>query len=122
MRSANLWRSFGYAFAGLGHVLRTQRNFRIHLVIVALIVSVGFYVGLAGVEWAVLIICIALVLAGEMMNTVVETIVDMASPEYHPLAKIAKDVAAAAVLLTAIASVLVGLLVLGPHLLRLGGR
>ncbi len=122
MRSANLWRSFGYAFAGLVHVLRTQRNFRIHLVIVALVVSLGLYVGLAGVEWAVLIICIALVLAGEMMNTVVETIVDMASPEYHPLAKIAKDVAAAAVLLTAIASVLVGLLVLGPHLLRLGGR
>jgi diacylglycerol kinase len=122
MRSANLWRSFGYAFVGLAHMLRTQRNFRIHLAIAALVVSVGFYVDLTWVEWAIVTICIALVLIGEMMNTVVETIVDLASPEYHPLAKIAKDVAAAAVLLIAIVSVVVGLLVLGPHLLKLGGR
>lgn len=121
MRSANLWRSFGYAFAGLGYVLRTQRNFRIHLAVAGLAVAVGLYLGLGWLEWAVVIICIALVLIGEMVNTVIEAIVGLASPAYHPLAKIAKDVAAGAVLLTALASVIVGLLVLGPHLLlRLG--
>ncbi len=121
MRSANLWRSFGYAFAGLAHVLRTQRNFRIHLTAAALVVGVGLYVDLNWFEWALVTICIALVLIGEMMNTVIEAVVDLAAPQYHPLAKIAKDVAAGAVLLTAIATVIVGLLVLGPHLLlRLG--
>ncbi len=121
MRSANLWRSFGYAFAGLTYVLRTQRNFRIHLTVAVLVISLSLYEGLSWLQWALVTICIALVLIGEMMNTVIEAVVDLASPQYHPLAKVAKDVAAGAVLLTAFASIFVGLMVLGPPLLlRLG--
>lgn len=119
MRSANLWRSFSYAFAGLAYVFRTQRNFRVHLAIALPAIAIGLYVGLSGPEWAVLTLIITLVLFAEMLNTVVESTIDLASPEYHPLAKVAKDVAAGAVLLTAIAALIVGLLLLGPHLFRL---
>jgi diacylglycerol kinase len=119
MRSANLWRSFGYAFAGIAYVFRTQRNFRIHLAIAMPAVAIGLYVGLDWVEWATLTLIIAIVLFAEMLNTVIESVVDLASPQLHPLAKIAKDVAAGAVLLTALAALIVGLLLLGPHLLRM---
>ncbi len=121
MRSANLWRSFGYACAGIVHTVRTQRNFRIHLAIATIAVALSLYVGLSATEWAILTLTIGMVLGGEMLNTVVEAIVDLASPDYHPLAKVAKDVAAAAVLVTAIAAALVGLLLLGPHLLAKWG-
>ena len=74
---------------------------------------------LDAVRWAVLVLTIALVFFAEMVNTVVEAIVDLVTPEYHPLAKVAKDVSAGAVLVTAMAAVVVGLLILGPPLLIL---
>lgn len=110
--------SFRWAFAGIWYVLRTQRNFRIHLLITAGVVAAGVWLGLSALEWAVIALTIALVLMAEMFNTVAETAIDMVAPRYHPLAKIAKDVAAGAVVVCAIISVIVGLLVLGPRLVQ----
>lgn len=116
MRSRNLIDSFRHAFAGLGYALRTQRNTRIHLTIALGVVVLGLCLDLTTTQWAILALTIGMVLVSEMLNTVAETIVDLISPGYHPLAKVIKDVTAGAVLLTAIFSVAVGLLVLGPPL------
>lgn len=107
---------FGYAFHGLWYALRTQRNARVHLVVAILVTIAGILLHLSALEFAIIAIAIAGVFIAEMFNTVIEICVDLAQPEYHPLAKIAKDVAAGAVLLSAMLAVVVGLLVLGPHL------
>lgn len=109
-------RSFHYAFAGVGYLFRTQRNARIHLVIGTAACAVGVWVGLTRTEWAVIIFTIALVLILEGLNTAIEAAIDLASPQFHPLAKIVKDLAAGMVLIAAIASIGVGLLILGPPL------
>jgi diacylglycerol kinase len=109
--------SFGYAFAGLAYCFRTQRNFRIHISIGLLGAVVGVLLGLSVVEWAVFAAMVTLVLAAEMVNTMIESLVDLVTQQYHPLAKVAKDVAAGIVLLTAIGSVVVGLLIFLPKLL-----
>jgi diacylglycerol kinase (ATP) len=120
-RNGNLWLSFKYAGEGLLHAIRTQRNFRIHLVAAVLVLAMATWLRLPGTSWAILVLTIGLVLVTEMMNTAAEALVDLASPDYHPLAKLVKDVAAGAVLVIAIAAVVVGLIVLGPPLLaRLG--
>lgn len=111
-------RSFQFAFAGVGFLFRTQRNARIEAAIGVAACAVGAWVHLARVEWAVLVFTIALVLILEGLNTAVECAIDLASPELHPLAKIAKDLAAGMVLIASIASVAVGLLILGPPLWR----
>jgi len=116
MRSRNIIESFRFACAGLRYALRTQRNTCIHLVIAAGAIALGMWLGLLSTQWAVLVLTIGLVLASELLNTVAETLVDMVSPGYHPLAKVVKDVMAGVVLLAAIISVIVGLLVLGPPL------
>ena len=116
MRSRNIIESFRFAFAGLWYALRTQRNTRIHLTIAAAVVGVGIWLHLSLTEWAVLTLTIGFVLVSEMLNTVAETLVDLVSPGYHPLAKTVKDVTAGAVLITAIISVIIGLLILGPPL------
>jgi len=116
MRSRNIFESFRFAFSGLWYALRTQRNTRIHLTITAAVVVLGFFLELSYVQWAVVTLTIGFVLVSEMLNTVAETLVDLTSPGYHPLAKIVKDVTAGAVLLAAIVSIVVGLLVLGPPL------
>jgi diacylglycerol kinase (ATP) len=108
--------SFRYAFAGVGYVLRTQPNARIHTAITLLVLALGLWLGLGRLEWAVLWIAIGLVWASELMNTALEAVIDLVSPQFHPLAKIGKDAAAAGVLLAAAAAVVVGLLVLGPPL------
>jgi diacylglycerol kinase (ATP) len=117
-RAHTLGRSFAYAFAGIGYCLRTQRNFRIHLLATGAVLVVGALLGLAAVEWAILALTVTMVLAAEMVNTVIEATVDLASPGYHPLAKVAKDVAAGAVLVTALGAVVIGVCIFVPHLLR----
>ncbi len=106
---------FGYAFHGLWYALRTQRNARVHAAIATLVIAVSIFLRISSVEFAMIFIAITGVFIAEMFNTVIEICVDLASPTYHPLAKIAKDVAAGAVLLNAILSVIIGLFVLGPH-------
>ena len=117
MRAASVADSFRYAFAGLRYLLWTQRNAKIHTVIALAAIALGFVLRLDRYEWLVLALTIAMVLAAEGANTALEAVVDLASPNYHPLAKIAKDVGAGTVLLTAIAAVIVGLLLFVPHLL-----
>ncbi|MDB5289953.1 MAG: diacylglycerol kinase [Phycisphaerales bacterium] len=109
-------RSFYFAFAGVWYLLRTQRNARIELAIGAAACAVGGWVEIGRVEWAVIVFTIALVLILEGLNTAVECAIDLASPDIHPLAKAAKDLAAGMVLIASIASVAVGLLILGPPL------
>jgi diacylglycerol kinase len=117
-----LLRSFGYAFEGVAYILRTQRNARIEIAIAIAAVVLALWLGITTVEWAVLVLTIALVMTLEWVNTSLELAVSLASPERHPSAKAAKDVAAACVLLGAVASVLVGLLLFAPRLLaRFGG-
>jgi diacylglycerol kinase len=109
-------KSFQYAFEGWHYVLRTQPNAWIHAVFSLLVIALALLLRLPPRDWAVLILTILVVWMAEFINTALEAVVDMAMPELHPLAKAAKDVAAAAVLLGAIAAVLIGLLILGPPL------
>jgi len=109
-------RSFHYAFQGWGYVLRTQRNAWIHSVIATAVFIVGLWLRLPARDWAVIILTAAFVFSAEFINTAIEAVVDLATVEHHPLAKIGKDVGAAAVLVAALAAVLIGLLILGPPL------
>lgn len=109
-------RSFGHAFRGGWYVMRTQRNAWIHAVISAAVLIVALWLRLEARDLAVIVLAVAVVFAAEFMNTAIEVVVDLASPQMHPLAKIGKDVGAAAVLLTALAAVVIGLLILGPPL------
>ena len=114
--SSRIARSFYFAFAGLWYLFRTQRNARIEGAIGAATCGIAAWVGVSRAEWAVLVFTIALVLILEGLNTAVEAAIDLASPQYHPLAKAAKDLAAGMVLIASVASVAVGLLILGPPL------
>lgn len=106
--------SFGYALKGIGTLLQTQPNARIHLVATLAAVSAGSYFSLNRYEWIAIVLAIGLVWLAEAMNTALEFLTDLVSPDYHPLAGKAKDVAAAGVLLSALAALVVGLIVLGP--------
>ncbi len=108
--------SFSFAFAGIGYLFRTQRNARIHVAAAAVVCLLAAWLRVTRVEWAILVLTIACVLILEGLNTALEAVVDLASPQIHPLAKIAKDVTAGMVLIAAIAAVIVGLLILGPPL------
>jgi diacylglycerol kinase (ATP) len=109
-------RSFRFAFAGWWYVIRTQRNAWIHAVISLAVLGVSAWLHLSMLEWAVIVLTIAMVWTAEFLNTALEAVVDLASPQHHQLAKVGKDVGAAAVLIAAGASVVVGLLILGPPL------
>jgi len=108
--------SFGHAFHGWSYVIRTQRNAWIHGVITTLVFIVALWLRVSLIEWAILFLTIAMVWTAEFINTALEAVVDLASPQHHPLAKVGKDVGAAAVLVASLAAILVGLLILGPPL------
>jgi diacylglycerol kinase len=112
---------FRHAFVGIAHAIATQANMRIHLAISAVVIASGVWLGLTRLEWIAIVFSIGLVLQAELLNTAIEATVDKASPEHHPLAKVAKDCAAGAVLVTALAAVAIGVLVFGPHLLAFFG-
>ena len=116
LRSVSLLRSFGFALEGVSYLIRTQRSAQIEIVIGVVVTLVGAWLGIGTIEWAVLVLAMALVLALEALNTAIELAVTLASPQRHPLAKAAKDVAAAMVLIAAVGSVIVGAIVLGPRL------
>src|SRR5436853_3875624 len=107
---------FGHAFNGLRYALRTQRNMRVHVIIALVVTIASILLHLSPIEFALIFIAITGVLIAEMFNTVMELCVDLASPQYHPLAKIAKDVAAGAVLVSAIFAVIIAFFIFGPHL------
>lgn len=112
-------RSFGHAFRGLKVLLQTQHNARIHAAATVLVVAAGALLRISPAEWALIALAVVCVWAAEALNTSIEFLVDLVSPELHPLAAKAKDVAAGAVLAAAIGSLVVGVLVFGPHLLKL---
>lgn len=103
--------AFGYAFAGLVAAWRSERNLRIHAGVAAAVVLAGVALRLPPAAWAIVFLTMALVVAAELLNAAVETVVDLVSPEDHPLAKRAKDVAAAGVLVAAAGAVAVGICV-----------
>src|SRR5689334_1306012 len=108
---------FAYAFSGLWYAIRTQRNMRIHTLIAALAITLGLVLHISALELAIVFLAIAGMFVSELFNTALELCVDLASPEYHPLAKIAKDVAAGAVLVNAMLAIVIGICVFVPHLL-----
>jgi diacylglycerol kinase (ATP) len=107
-------RSFRYAFAGWWYVIRTQKNAWIHAVVSIAVIITGLWLRLAPHDWAVIILAIGMVWTSEFINTALEAVVDLASPQQHYLARVGKDVGAAAVLIAAISSAIIGLLILGP--------
>jgi diacylglycerol kinase len=109
-------KSFRYAFAGWWFVIRTQRNAWIHAVISVAVILVSFWLQIVPRDWAVIVMAIALVWTAEFLNTALEAVVDLASPQQHYLARVGKDVGAAAVLIAAFSAALIGFLVLGPPL------
>lgn len=108
-----LMKSFYYAFSGIIQSFGEQ-NMRVHGLAVIVVVISGYFTRLSKIEWLILILIMAMVMAAEMINTAIESVVNLASPEIHPLAKKAKDVAAGAVLILAIASVIIGLIIFLP--------
>jgi diacylglycerol kinase len=110
---------FGFAFSGLWYALRTQRNVRVHVAIAILAILLGILLHISAIEFAMIFVAITSVFIAEMFNTVFELSIDLASPDFHPLAKVAKDVAAGAVLLSAILAIVIALFVFGPHLWEL---
>jgi diacylglycerol kinase len=117
-RSRSRWQSFRHAFAGLWYVLRTQRNAWIHAGITLLVILLGWWLGLNRYDWTLITIAICFVWLAEIINTALEAITDLASPEQHPLARVGKDVGAGAVILASITAVIVGFLILLPPLLE----
>ena len=112
-------RSFKFAFAGIWTMLRSQHNAWIHAGITVVVITTGIFFGISAAEWCRLVLAIMAVWTAEALNTAFEFLADVASPEFHPLVKKSKDVAAAAVLISAIGSVIIGLLVFGPHVLKM---
>ena len=113
--------SFRFAFAGLGHLLRTQRNARIHLLAALVVIGAGLILKISRVDWAWLIVAIAMVFAAEAFNTALELLADRITTEQDEKIRRTKDVAAAAVLFTALGAVGIGLVILGPYLCALWG-
>lgn len=112
--------SFKYAWAGVSYAFTTQRNFRIHTIIGTLAVSLGLFLNISAVEMAIITLTCAIVMVLELLNTAIEAVVDLTVKQtYHELAKIAKDCAAGAVLLSAIAALIVASWILLPPLLKL---
>jgi diacylglycerol kinase len=118
VKRPNLRQSFGHAWNGLLHTVRTQRNARIHLAAGVVVAGMALWLRLDTMRSAILALTVGAVIVGELLNTALEALVDLLSPEYHNRAKIAKDVAAGAVLVLGLTSVVVGVLILGPPLLE----
>ena len=120
-RSLSRLHSFRSASRGWWLVLRTQRNAWIHAAATGTVIGVSWWLRIGRAEWALILLAIGLVWMAEFVNTALESVVDLASPKSHPLARAGKDIGAAAVLIAAGTAALIGLLVLGPHLwTRLG--
>ena len=112
-------RGFGYAFKGIGHAAKTQLNFRVHLVCAVIAVLLGYGLHISNAEWLWISLCIGMVLLTELINTAIELLVDLVSPDYNEKAGRIKDMCAAAVLVTAITAVVIGCVIFLPKLITL---
>lgn len=113
---AGRMRSVGHALRGIVELILSQHNAWIHAVATVVVVALGIYVNLGNIEWALVVFAIVLVWMAEAANTAIEFLCDVASPEFHPLVKKAKDIAAASVLLAAVGAVFIAFFVFAPHL------
>ncbi len=118
----SLLESFNVAFEGIIHVLRTQRNMRIHFLVAAVVLVVAFAAGVSRLELIALLLAIAFVLIAEMINTAVEGAIDVATTSFDPMAKLAKDIAAGAVLIATVTAVAIGYLIFSEQLARPSSR
>lgn len=109
-------KSFGYAFKGIASLIKKEHNAWIHCTAIVVVTLAGFYFGITPTEWCIVVLCFGLVLAAEGFNTAIERLVDLVSPDYHPIAGDVKDVAAGAVLICAIAASIVGMIVFIPYM------
>lgn len=112
-------KSFGFAAVGMVVALKEQQNLRIHFVAIILVILTGAYLGLTTTEWSVIALTIGFVISSELFNTAIEYVVDLASPQKHPLAKKAKDVSAAAVLCSALIATIVAFSIFGNKIFNL---
>jgi len=112
-------RSFRHALIGILRMVRCQHNAWIHVAGTVVVVGAGFFAGLTGAEWCWIILAISIVWTAEALNTAFEFLADAASPNFHPLVRDAKDVAAGAVLITAIASVVIAVVIFWPHVMKI---
>ncbi|MGE9310351.1 diacylglycerol kinase family protein [Niabella sp. CJ426] len=111
-------KSFGYAVSGLIAVVKSEQNFRVHLVSAVLAIALGFGLGISGAEWGLIIACIAAVMGAETMNTAIEKLCDVVSPQYHDKIKTVKDLAAAAVLIVSIGALITGGIIFIPRIIH----
>ena len=112
-------KSFQYAFTGVWTMLKSQHNAWIHALATCIVIIAGFFFSITSTEWCFLVLSVMSVWTAEALNTAFEFLADVASPDFHPLVEKAKDVAAGAVLITAICSVVVGLIVFIPYIEKL---
>ena len=112
----SIWRSMGFALDGLRYAFRSQRSLQIEIIIAGFIVVIGSVLGISRLEWVIVIISIFFVIGMELINTAIEAVVDLVSPEYHPVAKVAKDIASAAVLTSAVGGLIAGLVIFGAYI------
>ena len=108
--------SFKYAWQGFSNLLHAEQNTRVHLIFSVLVLALAFYFRVGRYEWLALLICIAMVWSAEIFNTAIEKLADVVSPEYHEKIKTVKDLAAAAVLVCAVMSVIIGTIIFGNKL------
>lgn len=111
-----LIKSFKYAFQGIGHCLQHEKNMQVHFFLIVVVLTTGYFVGLCAWEWCMVVVCIGMVASAEMLNTAIEKIVNELSPEYNVWAGIVKDIAAGAVLITAVAAVFVAGIIFLPKI------
>lgn len=116
---SRFFKSFKFAINGIKYAVKTQLNFKIQLLAVLVAVGAGWYFHISGSEWLAIVLCMGAVLAAELMNTAIETLVDLVSPEFNPKAGMVKDVAAGAVLVIALTALMVALIIFVPKLLSL---
>ena len=112
-------RSFGYAWKGIRSCIGKEQNLSFHLLATPTVVAAGFLAGITRTEWMLVILCIGLVIAAELFNSAIEQLVDLVSPQRHPLAGRVKDIAAGAVLVCAATAAIIGLIIFIPYLTRL---
>ena len=115
-KEKNIMKSFKYAFEGIFTSLKAEKNMKIHFIIMLLVIILGIMLKISSVEWIICIILFGFVISLELVNTAIENTVDLITQEKHPKAKIAKDVAAGAVLIAAITAAIIGLIIFVPKI------
>ena len=116
IKSKKLINSFKYAIEGIWKSFKTERNMKIHVLAMLIVVALGIFLKLNKIEWCIIAIAIVIVLSAELFNTAIETVVDMISPEKNEKAKLVKDIAAASVLVLAMGAVIVGAIIFIPKI------